>query len=145
MIRLEKVSTENYKDCLDLSVSEEQLDFVSSNTLSLAKAYAYYDTSMPFIVYDEDNMVGFMLLRYLEERSWYIIWQFMIDQRYQGRGYGKQAMRLAIEWMKKDKNCKQIALATKEGNIGAAKLYTQLGFKQLGEIVDGEIDMVLDL
>jgi len=145
MIRLERISEVNYKECLALSVSKEQEDFISTNAYSLAKAYVYYNTVTPFAVYADDTMIGFMLLRYHEARSWYIIWQFMIDHRYQRRGYGRQAILLAIDWMKKDKNCKQIALAYAEGNIGAEKLYTGLGFKQFGEIVDGEIDMVLDL
>ncbi len=145
MIKIERVTRENFDECIGLKVTKEQEDYVSSNTLSLAKAYAYYDCTAPFAVYNDDEMVGFILLRLSIERGWYIIWQFMIDERYQGKGYGKQAMRLAIDYMKQDERCKAIALAYKEGNEAARRLYESLGFKQMGEMEDGEVDMILEL
>ncbi|MFZ5354855.1 MAG: GNAT family N-acetyltransferase [Bacillota bacterium] len=143
MVRLERITEDNYKECLNLKVRADQESFVSSNAHSLAKAYVYYHIVTPFAVYEDDIMVGFMLIRFNERFCNYFIWQFMIDERYQGRGYGKEAMILAINWMKTDERCKEIVLTYKEGNECAEKLYTQLGFVRLNDIEDGEIDMVL--
>lgn len=143
MILLEKITKENYRACLNLKVSEDQKYFVSSTTDSLAKAYVFYDIVTPFAIYNDDEMVGFMMLRLNEEFNNYFIWQFMIDEKHQGKGYGTQAMNTAIEWMKKDQRCHEIVLTYMEGNEQAKKLYTGLGFEQMSETLDGEIDMVL--
>lgn len=143
MVTLEKITEDNYRDCLDLKVAENQTSFVASNILSLAKAYVFYEIVSPLAIYNDDIMVGFMLLRFNKEYSNYFIWQLMIDERYQSKGYGKQAMNLAIEWMKKDNRCHEIVTTYKVGNEHAKKLYTQLGFQQMGEEEAGEIDMVL--
>ena len=143
MIRLEKINADNYRQCLDLKVSEEQQYFVSSNVDSLAKAYVFYDRVTPFAIYNDNLMVGFMLIRFNEELNNYFIWQLMIDEKHQGKGYGKQAMNLAIEWMKKDNRCHEIVLTYIAGNEQAKKMYTQLGFEPMGETLDGEVDMVM--
>lgn len=143
MVTLEKITEDNYRACLDLKVAESQTSFVASNILSLAKAYVFYGIVWPLAIYNDDIMVGFMLLRFNEEYSNYFIWQLMIDEKYQSKGYGKQGMKLAIEWMKKDHRCHEIVTTYKVGNDHAKKLYTQLGFQQMGEEEAGEIDMLL--
>lgn len=67
----------------------------------------------------------------------------MIDERYQSNGYGKLALSLAIEWMKKDKRCHEIVTTYIDGNEHVKNLYTNLGFQQMVESEHGEIDMVL--
>lgn len=142
MIRLEKITEDNYQDCLDLKVADNQKQFVSSNILSLAKAYVYYNIITPFAIYNNDVMVGFMMLR--KEDNGYFIWQFMVDERYQLNGYGKQAMKQAIEWVRKDNMCHEIYLTYKEGNDIAAKLYTQLGFQPVSKVEEyNEVNMVM--
>lgn len=143
MIRLKKITEDNYEICLKLKVAEDQAHFVSSNTLSLAKAFVYYDIVTPFAIYEDNMMVGFMMLRFNEEYSNYFIWQFMIDEKYQSKGYGKKAMKQAIEWMKNDKRCREIVLTFIKGNEHAKELYTKLGFEQLGEELEKEVNMVL--
>jgi diamine N-acetyltransferase len=145
MIRLEKITEDNYRECLNLKVAEGQTNFVSSNTLSLAKAYVFYDRTTPFAIYSDDTMVGFIMVRFNPDYSNYFVWQLMIDERYQTKGYGKQAMKLAIEWMKKDERCKEIVTTYKKGNEVARKLYSQLGFEPFGEMEEGEADMVLHI
>ncbi|WBW96304.1 GNAT family N-acetyltransferase [Oceanirhabdus sp. W0125-5] len=143
MIRLEKITQENFDECINLKVAEEQKDFVSSPTLSLAKAYIHYDVISPFAIYNDDIIVGFIMLRYNEGYNSYFIWQLMIDEKYQSKGYGKQATKLAIEWMKKDERCKEIVTTYKKGNNCARDLYLKLGFEHMEDFGDDEMDMVL--
>lgn len=144
MISLEKITADNYRTCIELKVREDQKSFVTSNMYSLAKAYVFYDIATTFAIYNDDEMVGFMLLKFNEENRYYFVWQLMIDERYQGKGYGKQAMKLAIEWMKSDERCSKILTTYIVGNDSARNLYTKLGFKQMGEDAEDEIDMVLN-
>jgi len=143
VVRLEKITSENYTECLNLKVAEDQKEFVSSNTLSLAKAYVFKDIVSPYAIYNDDIMVGFIMLRYNEGYNSYFIWQVMIDEKYQSKGYGKQALNLAIEWMKKDERCHEIITTYKKGNQCAADLYTKLGFENMEDFGDDEMDMVL--
>lgn len=145
MVRLERITEENYKECLKLKVAENQQKFVSPNVLSLAKAYIYYDSVTPFAIYKDDIMVGFIMLRFDKEYSHYFIWQFMIDEQYQNKGYGKEVLRYIIEWCKKHNNCKKIVTTYIEGNEQARLLYSKLGFEPMSELLDGEVDMVLHL
>ena len=143
MVWLEKVTPDNYRECLKLKVAEDQKDFVTSNDISLARAVASYDKVTPFAIYNDDIMVGFIMLRYNVGYNNYLIWQLMIDERYQSKGYGKKGINLAIEWMKKEDRCYEIVLTYKEENRLAESMYTKLGFKKMGDVVDGEVDMVL--
>jgi diamine N-acetyltransferase len=145
MVSLEKIKPDNYRECLNLNVAEEQRCFVSPNVLSLAKAYVFYDNVTPFAIYDGSLMVGFIMLRFNKEYDNYFIWQFMIDEKYQSKGYGDQALVLAIEWMKKDSRCREIVTTYIVGNNKVKKLYEKHGFQQMGELADGEVDMVLHI
>lgn len=144
MVRLAKITKDNYRDCMKLKVSESQSDFVSSNIHSLTKAYVFYDIVTPFAIYNDDIMVGFILLRFNEEYNNYFIWQFMIEEKYQSKGYGKQALKLSIEWMKNQGRCREIVTAYIGGNERIKNMYAQLRFRQMGDAQDGEVDMVLN-
>ena len=63
----------------------------------------------------------------------------MIHHKYQGRGYGKEAIKIIIEEMKKLKECKEIFLSFYPENIKAKNLYEDVGFKNTGEIINGEL------
>jgi len=52
-------------------------------------------------------------------------------------------MKLAIEWMKKDERCHEIVTTYKKGNKWAEKLYTKLGFVNMEDFGDDELEMVL--
>lgn len=96
MIRLEEIMPDNYKECMTLRVAENQKDFVSSNLESLAKAYIYRECVETFAVYNDNIMVGFMMLRLNELNRNYFLWQFMIDEQYQGKGGWKASFKLSI-------------------------------------------------
>ena len=36
---------------------------------------------------------------YFMDKS-YLIWRFMIDKKYQGKGYGKEALQLALDYIR---------------------------------------------
>lgn len=147
MVRLEKITPENYSECINLKVAENQKEFVSSTVVALSKAYVYRECVTPFAIYNDDLMVGFIMVRFYKEFENYFIWQLLIDEKYQYKGYGRQAMNLAIEWMKKDERCKSIVTTYKNGNNVAKKLYESFGFVEMEEEPeDGydEKDMILN-
>ena len=145
MVELRKINKDNYAECLDLKVSDEQKTFVAPNVYSLAQAWVFYDTAYPFAIYADNTMVGFVMMGYFAEKDLYDIWRFMIDERYQKKGYGKAALLLSIEYLSKEFNVNDIFLSFEPNNVIAEKLYSSVGFKRTGEIEDGEVVMRLTI
>ena len=82
-------------------------------------------------------------IAYWFTRSSYYIWRFMLDERYQGKGYGRKAAALAIHILKTADSEKPIKLSTEACNEKAQGLYLSLGFQKLPEL-DGD-DIVFGL
>jgi diamine N-acetyltransferase len=143
MIILVPITKENYRDCMSLKVSDSQTHLVASNAKSLAEAYVYYDIARPYAIYNDEMMVGFLLLRDLYDLRCYYLSQFMIDERYQRKGFGKQAMVVLIDMLKREKRFPKIGLCYIEGEKRAKNLYEGLGFKPTGEVEANEILMEL--
>ena len=143
MVELRKITKENYEECLNFNIAENQKDFVSSTVHSLAQAWIYYDTAFPFAVYADNTMVGFIMLGYYEVGGYYTLWKLMIDEKYQNKGYGKKAVRLGIDYLVNRFNVKEIYTAYYATNRIARNLYTSIGFRETGEIVENQIGMKL--
>jgi len=146
---LKEITEDNFSECINLKVSEEQKTFVASNVKSLAQAWLYPQNARPFSIYDGENMVGFLMVdidfHWYGDKNTAYLWRLMIDEKYQGRGYGKAAAQLAVDYLKVNVNPDKIKTAFVPGNEGARKLYESLGFIVNGEVDDGEIVMELNL
>ena len=162
MIHLEKVTYKNALDVCELSIFESQYSFVASNEESLVEAYLAVTSessyAYPFAIYDDDALVGFLMLGYNEYvlenpdtpaylRNNYSLWRLMIDKRFQKKGYGREAVRLALEFIRTWPHGEAEACVTSynpENGI-AKKLYASFGFVENGEMDDDEIVAVLKL
>lgn len=143
MVELREVTKENFEELIRLSVAENQASFVASNVYSLAQAGVYHETSFPFAIYADDNLVGFIMMGYYEKENQYTLWRFMIDKKYQGKGYGKSALKLAVNYMISNFGIKELGTGTHCENFVAQSLYKSIGFKETGEIDGDQIGMKL--
>jgi len=152
MIELRKITWDNWEECLDLEVADEQKNFVAPNKYSLAQSYIHLtnDDKPPFsyAIYHDGVMVGYTLYFYSaadeddsEDEDCYYICRFMIDKRYQGKGHGRQGMLKVLEHIKTFPHGKTdiVILSYEPENTVAKKLYESLGFVETGEIDDGEL------
>jgi diamine N-acetyltransferase len=138
MIKLREINRDNFHPVLELSVFEEQSDFVASNCYSLAQAKAQPEC-VPLAVYNDDELVGFVMYCLDYEDNEYWIYRIMIDKKHQKKGYGKLAMLRVLERLQQDDEHSRVYLSFKPENAGAENLYESLGFTPTGEIFDGEI------
>ena len=162
MIHLEKVTYKNEEEVIRLDTFESQYPFVADNVESLADAYVAITSgnayAYPFAVYDDDTLVGFLMLGYNEAaldgpdapaslRNNYSLWRLMIDKRFQQKGFGREAVRLALEFVRTFPHGKAEACITSYNpeNEVAKKLYASFGFVENGEMDDDEIVAVLKL
>ncbi|WKL05178.1 GNAT family protein [Paenibacillus amylolyticus] len=68
----------------------------------------------------------------------------MVDTKYQGRGYGREALRKLIDLMKESLKCKRIMIGYRPENGIAGNLYESLGFQRVSEgLIDGEVVRLL--
>lgn len=152
MVRLEPVTRQNIRQLLKLRVHEEQRDFVASNTESIVEAYLALSSggyAWPFGIYDDDTPVGFLMIGYGAGEEWenpptyaregYTLWRLMIDRAYQGRGYGRAAIGLALDFIRtfpcgKAGTC---YLSYEPDNDRARSPYLSMGFVETGDM-DGD-------
>ena len=157
-IRLEKITDDNVEEVVKLRVAKEQKEFVASNEWSLVDAYlslAKGEPVFPFGIYNGKTPVGFIMIsyfndwsgyerdawlnsadyRFYQDKYFYYIWRFMIDKKYQGRGYGKEALKLALDFIR-TYPCGEAGycvLSYEPKNEAAKSLYSSLGFTELNE------------
>ncbi len=141
MVELRTINEDNYEECLNLRASVANADFVDPVAWSLAEAWVFYDDSRPFAIYADDVMVGYVLM-YVGEENPQII-NFMIDSRFQKRGYGTAAARLCVEYLCKEYNASKISLPVEPENIAAQRLWSSVGFEMTDDMEDGYLFMRL--
>ena len=160
MIQLKKVTGKNVWDILALRVAEEQESFVARNDISIIEAYTAVTGNghaFPFGIYDDDKPVGFLMIGFDKDDHWddapaiaennYFLWRLMIGREYQGRGYGKEAVRLGLEFIKTFPcgRAEYCWLSYEPENETARRLYRSFGFTETGEMDGEEIIAVLKL
>ncbi|MDM5155354.1 GNAT family N-acetyltransferase [Bacillus sp. DX1.1] len=101
--KFEKITSENWREALGLSVNIEQQDFVAAVTppvaIALAKAYIRPDDRVvePYGVYNQHKMVGFFNLHYTaDSKEDFWLFHFFIDKSFQRRGLGSAALEVLI-------------------------------------------------
>lgn len=160
MLHLVKVNGSNVWDILKLTVSESQKNYVAANDTSIIEAYTAITGNgyaFPFGIYDDEKPVGFLMIGFDVDDYWtdapeiargnYNLWRLMIDQAWQNRGYGKQAVQLALDFIRsmpcgKAEYC---WLSYEPENEAARQLYHSFGFEETGEMDGDEQIAVLRL
>ena len=128
----------------DCQLTDAQKELVNPFWFSIGRAYLFREDNFPCVIYNASNEpVGFInFSKWLAMGDAYS-WSYFIDMHQQGKGYGKQAAKLAVQILKAANPNKRIKLATETSNTKAQQLYTSLGFQKLCE-VDGD-DLVFGL
>ena len=152
MLKLKKINRNNVAEILKLEVLDSQKSFVATNNSSIIEAYVAITENnhvYTFGIYKDDTPVGFLMIGYDvnsdEEgapkiaKGNYNIWRFMLDKKYQGKGFGKKAMNLALEFVNTFPcgTAKYCWLSYESDNDVARQLYKSVGFVETDE-KDGE-------
>lgn len=142
-VRIEPVTVDNYIAAIDLGVREDQRKWVRANVRSLADAWAY-PTARPYVIVEGVEPVGFALLYPSPDDSRTVtVVRFMIDHRFQGRGLGRAGLEAVLARARAD-GCRRVRLSVAPHNEVARRLYVSAGFRETGEIDEGEIVLVLE-
>lgn len=147
MIHLRKITEDNFVDAFNLKLAQGQERFVSHPVRSLAQAYVYRNQCQPFGIYEDDTMVGYVMVIYDYDIPEYDIWHMMIDESKQGTGFGSAALNQVLEYIKTKPfgNSDRVTLTCNQDNIQALKMYKKKGFTETGHVDDDEIELSMTL
>ena len=142
MIKLIEVTEDNWFDIADLNVKDDQQSYVAPAIGILARGYVYRDCNARIYAFDNDGViVGMSLVREFEEEPvGYDLQQFMIDQRYQGRGYGSEALGLILDELRNEGLYDHVEVCVKKEDAAAIRLYEKYGFIDSGYIDEDVLD-----
>jgi len=146
-IEIRQLDESNKEDCIRLRVTEEQSEYIDTNERSIATAKEHADVARPFVIYADGVAVGFAMFAfepdYEDPKDRYWLWRFMIDEKYQGHGLGREALKQIIAYFK-DNGATNIRLSTKDSNTSAIRLYESFGFVPTGDKINGETEFELN-
>lgn len=138
-VQLKPVDRDNWRAMVRITTRPGQEHFVSTPAWSLSGCYVrkygdQYEYS-PMVIGDGDIIVGYVTL-VCDPATFDDYWidDIVIDGIYQGRGYGRAAMKAVLALMRQRyAKCRVIQLTCFRGNDTAAALYRSLGFEPTGE------------
>ena len=135
-MRLISVTEDNWMDVASLSVKEEQKKYVAPAIGILARGYVYRDCNAKIYAFENDGViVGTALVReFTDEPLGYDLQQFMIDEKYQGKGYGSRALELILDELRKEGRYDHVELCVKKEDAEAIRLYGKHGFADSGYV-----------
>ena len=160
MLKQKKINRKNVGEILKLEVFDNQKKFVAPNNISIIEAYIAFTENndvFTFGIYNDDAPVGFLMIGFDVNsddegapriaKGNYNIWRFIIDKKFQGKGFGKKAMDLALEFVNTFPcgTAKYCWLSYESDNDIARQLYKSVGFVETDEKDGEEIVAILKL
>ena len=150
MVSLRPITESNREAVEALSVSSRQEQFVTGVADSLLEAADEPDgRAIYWAVYDDDTPVGFVMISDEVGAPGYIpqyLWRLLIDERYQGQGFGAATLDLIVEYFRGRPGVEVMNTSAGQGDGSPISFYERYGFVQTGELVfDGEVLLRLDL
>ena len=152
VVSLREITAENRAAVEALAVTATQSEYVTGVADSLLEAAAEPDARPWFrAVYADDEPVGFVMLSdgitadnpdYLGP---YYLWRLLVDHRFQGRGYGSAALRLAIDRLRTRPDADVLLTSVAAGPETPLGFYLDFGFTPRGDVHLGELVLQLPL
>ena len=154
-ITLAEITKDNVSRIVRMNPGAIGERMVATNGISIAQG-AYSKNAWFHAVMADDTPVGFVMLfdptldldaakkeeAPLDSLN---IWRFMIEFKHQGKGYGEQVMRLIIDRAKSMPAINTVSLSYVQRDGNAKPFYERMGFRETGNVTDGEMEMVLTL
>jgi diamine N-acetyltransferase len=137
-VELREVTAETVRAICRLTVAPHQESFVAPNAVSIAEAY-FHPTAWFRAIYADGEPVGFVMLDDDAATPLYTLWRLMIAEEFQGRGHGKRAIELLVDYVRSRPGASALMTSWVPGERGPAEFYRKLGFEPTGEIDDGEV------
>ena len=128
MLTYERVSMRNLPSFLKLSIPEEQQAILrTSNLKTFCQSIIYMPYSKLFLIRENGRGVGYVYIYCYARTKKYNVGRLLIDRQYQGRGFGKEALLWAMDYLYAH-HAPQVLLSVHPDNTNARRLYESVGF-----------------
>ena len=146
MVKITDITEENWLEVASLEVEDRQKGYVAPAVGVIARGYVYRDCGgRVYAIENDGEIVGCALVReFTDEPLGYDLQQFMIDRRYQGRGYGTAALELILDAMRREGRYDHVEVCVKKEDAEAIRMYEKHGFVDSG-YVDEEVPDALNM
>jgi len=144
-IFFKEIDENNWRECVNLKIKEEQERYLPHpNVVSIAE-WKFNPKWIALGIYTGNEMIGFAMYGVDKGDNTLCLFRFMIDEKYQGKGYGKFALAELLNKMRKENDFNEIWLSFHPESIVADRLYSSFGFKQriIGLEAEDEVFYVL--
>lgn len=146
MAELVPITPDNWRRATRLRVAEGQLRFIADYEpvalVILGKAFLRVGNLdwWPYLIEDAGRAVGVVALVDQREQSGEMaLFHLLIDAEWQRRGFGRAAVRSAVELARQLDCCDRLRLSVHPDNHVAVTLYRSEGFVVDGVDADGEL------
>jgi len=138
-VTLREVTTDNFREVIQLKLENHEKKYVAPNIYSLAQAYVEKN-AFAKAIYADEEVVGFTFYgQFEEDDGTYWVARLMVDTEHRRTGYGERAMLLAVEHMQLLEDCEEIFVSFVQGNKDARALYEKIGFLDTGMVEEEEL------
>ena len=150
VVTLREITADTVRTICELRVGPAQERQVAPNAVSIAEAH--FEPAAWFrAIYADETPVGFAMLfdstRAVapERPDTCHLWRFMIAEQHQRRGHGGAALAQLIDHARTLPGTTKFSLGFVPGGAGPRDFYARFGFRETGEIDEGEVIMELAL
>ena len=147
---MREINADTVRTICALRVAPAQERLVAHNAVSIAQAH--FEPAAWFrAIYAEDEPVGFAMLydptraTAPERPDTCDLWRFMIAEQHQHRGYGGAALAQLIDHARTLAGVSKFSLSFVPADGGPRDFYARFGFRETGEVDEGEAVMDLAL
>lgn len=141
-ITLTNITRDNYEDVCDLDVTDEQQDYIATNTWSIVQS-VFEPNYQAHAICLNNKPVGFVMW-VIEANNTVSVWRFMIDHHFQNKGIGREAFKIVLDEIKQTIKPVKIIIGYNPANLTAKKFYAKFGFAETGMDDEGE-DMMAEV
>ena len=149
-VALREIRADTVRTICALRVAAPQERLIAPNAVSIAQAY--FEPAAWFrAIYAGDEPVGFAMLydptraTAPERPDTCYLWRFMIAAGHQQHGYGRAALTQLIAHVRGLAGVTNFVLSFVSDGAGPRDFYARFGFRETGEIDEGEVVMALTL
>jgi diamine N-acetyltransferase len=135
--RLAVVTPANVGAACELKIKPDQERYVAPVVFSLAQAYADPEHAWPRLIYEGDELVGFVMAGFIpgDELMDSTLWRINVAAEAQGRGYGRFGVRAAAEEARR-RGRAVLSVGYARGDASPEGFYLRLGFRPTGKQID---------
>lgn len=145
-VSLREITEDSIRDICRLSdtLTPPKKYMVAPNAVSIAQAY-FSEHAWFRAIYAGDAPVGFIMLYDDPEEPEYFLWRLMVAEQFHGRGFGRRAIELLVDYVKTRPGANVLETSCGQGPGSPEGFYKRIGFERNGKIHGEEVGLSLAL